>query len=55
MTFLKFSDHLILTKIANYREYERAVVMRLGRLIRGGTKGPGLFFIMPCIDTYHIV
>ncbi|VIO89296.1 Uncharacterized protein BM_BM4006 [Brugia malayi] len=37
------------------REYERAVVMRLGRLISGGTKGPGLFFIMPCIDTFHVV
>lgn len=37
------------------REYERAVVMRLGRLIDGGTKGPGLFFIMPCIDTFRIV
>ncbi|EFO16073.2 hypothetical protein LOAG_12436 [Loa loa] len=29
--------------------------MRLGRLIRGGIKGPGLFFIMPCIDTFHVV
>lgn len=29
--------------------------MRLGRLIDGGTKGPGLFFIMPCIDTFRIV
>uniref|UniRef100_A0A8R1XWS5 PHB domain-containing protein n=2 Tax=Onchocerca TaxID=6281 RepID=A0A8R1XWS5_ONCVO len=37
------------------REYERAVVMRLGRLIKGGTKGPGLFFAMPCIDTFHVV
>ncbi|VDM38162.1 unnamed protein product [Toxocara canis] len=37
------------------REYERAVVMRLGRLIEGGTKGPGLFFVMPCIDTFRIV
>lgn len=38
-----------------YREYERAVVFRLGRLIKRGTKGPGIFFIMPCIDTYKIV
>ncbi|MFH4974078.1 hypothetical protein AB6A40_000787 [Gnathostoma spinigerum] len=37
------------------REYERAVIMRLGRLIRGGTKGPGLFFVLPCIDTVQIV
>lgn len=24
--------------------------MRLGRKIAGGAKGPGLFFILPCID-----
>ena len=32
-------------------EYERAVILRLGRLLPGGAKGPGLFFILPCIDT----
>lgn len=32
------------------REYERAVIMRLGRIFDGGAKGPGLFFILPCID-----
>jgi regulator of protease activity HflC (stomatin/prohibitin superfamily) len=30
------------------REYERAVVFRLGRAI--GTKGPGLIFLIPIID-----
>nr|XP_037270369.1 mechanosensory protein 2-like [Rhipicephalus microplus] len=34
------------------QEYERAVIFRLGRLVQGGAKGPGLFFIIPCIDTY---
>lgn len=34
------------------QEYERAVIFRLGRLVEGGAKGPGLFFIIPCIDTY---
>ncbi|CAJ0575883.1 unnamed protein product, partial [Mesorhabditis spiculigera] len=34
------------------QEYERAVVFRLGRLMPGGAKGPGIFFIMPCIDSY---
>ncbi|CAK5086383.1 unnamed protein product [Meloidogyne enterolobii] len=42
-------------KIIFPREYERAVVFRLGRLIKRGTKGPGMFFIMPCIDTYRMV
>jgi len=30
------------------------VVFRLGRLRSGGAKGPGLFFIMPCVDTYKV-
>ncbi|KAK9886754.1 hypothetical protein WA026_018406 [Henosepilachna vigintioctopunctata] len=34
------------------QEYERAVIFRLGRLISGGAKGPGIFFILPCIDAY---
>ena len=33
------------------QEYERAVIFRLGRNRTGGAKGPGLFFIIPCIDT----
>jgi len=37
------------------KEYERAVVFRLGRLIPGGIKGPGIFFILPCIDTIKVV
>ena len=37
------------------QEYERAVIFRLGRLRAGGAKGPGLFFVMPCIDTYKKV
>ncbi|XP_026462432.1 band 7 protein AGAP004871 [Ctenocephalides felis] len=34
------------------QEYERAVIFRLGRLMTGGAKGPGIFFILPCIDAY---
>lgn len=33
------------------KEYERAAIFRLGRILSGGAKGPGLFFILPCIDT----
>jgi erythrocyte band 7 integral membrane protein len=29
------------------KEYERAVVFRLGRLLKTGTKGPGIFFLIP--------
>ena len=24
----------------------------MGRLLPGGAKGPGIFFILPCIDNY---
>ncbi|KPM03443.1 stomatin-2-like protein [Sarcoptes scabiei] len=34
------------------QEYERAVIFRLGRLLHGGSKGPGIFFILPCIEHY---
>ena len=37
------------------QEYERAVIFRLGRLRSGGAKGPGIFFILPCIDSYKKV
>uniref|UniRef100_A0A8R1HW42 PHB domain-containing protein n=1 Tax=Caenorhabditis japonica TaxID=281687 RepID=A0A8R1HW42_CAEJA len=33
------------------QEYQRAVVFRLGRLIPE-VKGPGIFFIIPCIDNF---
>merc|ERR1712213_182093 len=33
------------------QEYERAVIFRLGRVKKGGAQGPGLFFIIPCMDT----
>ncbi|XP_077986044.1 band 7 protein AGAP004871-like isoform X2 [Glandiceps talaboti] len=34
------------------QEYERAVIFRLGRLLPGGAKGPGIFFVLPCIEDY---
>lgn len=34
------------------QEYERAVIFRVGRIRPGGAKGPGIFFILPCIDNY---
>ncbi|HVB03044.1 MAG TPA: slipin family protein [Chitinophagaceae bacterium] len=32
------------------REYERAVIFRLGRLISGGIKGPGIIVLIPIVD-----
>uniref|UniRef100_A0A0L8IG19 Band 7 domain-containing protein n=1 Tax=Octopus bimaculoides TaxID=37653 RepID=A0A0L8IG19_OCTBM len=34
------------------QEYERAVIFRLGRLLSGGAKGPGIFFVLPCVESY---
>lgn len=37
------------------QEYQRAVIFRLGRIKKGGAVGPGLFFIIPCIDNIMVV
>ncbi|XP_067825871.1 erythrocyte band 7 integral membrane protein [Heptranchias perlo] len=34
------------------KEYERAIIFRLGRILAGGAKGPGLFFVLPCTDSF---
>ncbi|XP_006795702.1 erythrocyte band 7 integral membrane protein-like isoform X1 [Neolamprologus brichardi] len=34
------------------KEYQRAIIFRLGRLSSGGAKGPGLFFVLPCTDSF---
>ncbi|KAK9962564.1 hypothetical protein ABG768_007921 [Culter alburnus] len=37
------------------REYERAVIFRLGRIVDKKPKGPGIFFVLPCTDTFRKV
>jgi regulator of protease activity HflC (stomatin/prohibitin superfamily) len=39
---------LLISAIKIMREYERGVIFRLGRLV--GSKGPGIFLIIPIID-----
>ncbi|KAF5904865.1 erythrocyte band 7 integral membrane protein-like [Clarias magur] len=34
------------------KEYERSVIFRLGRITSRKPKGPGIFFIIPCTDTF---
>jgi len=41
--------------VKQVQEYERAVIFRLGRIKKGGAVGPGLFFIVPCIDNIRVV
>ena len=53
-------DHRVKTKcIIEFpkvvKEYERAVIFRLGRLLSGGARGPGIFFVLPCVDSYSKV
>jgi len=38
------------------QEYERAVIFRLGRLLEGGTKGPGQFSsVQSSLQSYRAV
>merc|ERR1712110_1103264 len=37
------------------REYERAVIFRLGRAKSAQASGPGLFFVIPCTDEFRLV
>ncbi|CAJ1060905.1 podocin [Xyrichtys novacula] len=37
------------------REHERAVIFRLGHLLRGKPRGPGLLFFLPFLDVCHKV
>jgi regulator of protease activity HflC (stomatin/prohibitin superfamily) len=44
---------ILLSCIRIVREYERAVIFRLGRMI--GAKGPGIFFKLPIADNFRTV
>ncbi len=48
LTIIVFALMLISSALKIMREYERAVIFRLGRLI--ATKGPGLIVLIPFID-----
>ncbi|KAF7654403.1 hypothetical protein LDENG_00069870, partial [Lucifuga dentata] len=37
------------------QEYERCVIFRLGRILKGQAKGPGLFWIIPWLDAIQKV
>ncbi len=48
IVFLVIGIIIILNSIRILREYERAVIFRLGRIV--GVKGPGLIILWPIID-----
>ena len=45
-----FAIFILANSIRVLREYERGVIFRLGRLVKGGEKGPGLIFLIPIVD-----
>ena len=54
MIFFSFLALIFIIKsIKIVKEYERGVVFRLGRLLRA--KGPGLFILIPFIDSMVLV
>lgn len=34
------------------QEYERAAIFRLGRLDKNAARGPGVIFLLPCVDSF---
>merc|ERR1719461_242361 len=52
LVILTFPLSLLVT-VKVVKEYERAVIFRLGRLLSGGARGPGIFFVIPCVDIYE--
>lgn len=45
-----FAIIILANSIRILREYERGVIFRLGRLVSGGVRGPGLIILIPIID-----
>ncbi|KAL5012045.1 hypothetical protein ScPMuIL_010596 [Solemya velum] len=54
-TLVIFFPFSLCCAIKIVQEYERAVIFRLGRVVSGGAKGPGLFFLLPFIDAFKSV
>ena len=52
IVFFPFS---LLWSVKIVKEYEKAVILRLGRLTSRKAKGPGLFFVLPCVDDVRVV
>ena len=50
MVVILFALFILANSIRVLREYERGVIFRLGRLLAGGEKGPGLIFLIPIVD-----
>jgi len=47
-----FILYILASSIRVLREYERGVIFRLGRVLGGGVKGPGLILLIPVIERW---
>jgi erythrocyte band 7 integral membrane protein len=52
IVFFPFS---LIWSVKIVKDYERAVILRLGRLVSKKAKGPGIFFVLPCIDDVRVI
>jgi regulator of protease activity HflC (stomatin/prohibitin superfamily) len=50
IVLILFAIIILSNAVRILREYERAVIFRLGRLIGSGEKGPGLILLIPIVD-----
>ncbi|KAL3870661.1 hypothetical protein ACJMK2_038708 [Sinanodonta woodiana] len=55
LMLILFFPFSLICAIKIVQEYERAVIFRLGRVKQGGAVGPGIFFLLPCVDTFKSV
>jgi regulator of protease activity HflC (stomatin/prohibitin superfamily) len=45
-----FAVIILLNAVRILREYERGVIFRLGRVLSGGERGPGIILLIPLVD-----
>src|ERR1700676_4039199 len=50
LVVILFGIMILANAIRILREYERGVIFRLGRLVSGEVRGPGLIFLIPIVD-----
>lgn len=55
LVIVLFFPFSLLCCLKMVQEYERAVIFRMGRILDEGAKGPGLFFVYPCMDSVTTV
>jgi len=52
---MQYKENNFKLRLKVIREYERAVIFRLGQRKAETASGPGLFCVIPCTDQYRLV